>query len=134
MELLRFWLSTAFMGLGGLFAFAMTVGMLRFPDAYTRLHSGTKGLTVGGGLVLTGAAIAAPDLVFALRILLVGVFLLVTNPIATQAIARANYRVERARHHMVLDEYQEFLEADEPVEAEGEVAGAGKLGEAENAD
>lgn len=128
MELLRFWLSTALMGIGGLFAFAMTVGMLRFPDAYTRLHSGTKGLTVGGGLVLVGAAIASPDLVFALRILLVGVFLLITNPIATQAIARANYRVERARHHMVLDEYQEYLESEVGT---GE---AGTLEEAEHAD
>lgn len=98
------------MGLGTLFSFAMTVGMLRFPDAYTRLHAGTKGLTIGGGLILLGAAAYAPSIVFGLRILLVGVFLLITNPIATQSIARANYRVERARHHMVLDEYQEFLD------------------------
>ena len=116
MHSVQYWAHIGLMASGAFFAFAMTIGMLRFPDAYTRLHAGTKGLTIGGGLILMGAALAAPDWVFALRILLVGVFLLITNPIATQAIARANYSVERARHHMVLDEYQEYLEetANEP--------------------
>ena len=100
----------ALIGVGLFFAFAMTVGMLRFPDAYTRLHACTKGLTVGAGLLLVGAALRSPSLVFGLRIALVAVFLFATNPIATHAIARANYFAERARRHMVVDEYAEYLE------------------------
>ena len=98
------------MGLGLFFCFAMAVGMLRFPDAYTRLHAGTKGLTVGAGLLLVGVALRAPSLAFALRAVLVGLFLAITNPIAVHAIARANYRSERARRHMIVDEYAERLE------------------------
>ncbi|AFG38355.1 monovalent cation/H(+) antiporter subunit G [Spirochaeta africana] len=112
MEQVLHWSSVTLMAAGSFFTFAMTIGMLRFPDAYTRLHAGTKGLTIGGGLILIGAALVSPDWVFALRILLVGIFMLITNPIATQAVARANYSVQRARHHMVLDEYQEFLEEE----------------------
>ncbi len=104
-------LAGSFMMTGGLFfCFAMTVGMLRFPDAYTRLHAGTKGLTVGAGLLLLGIGLRSPSLVFALRVVLVALFLLVTNPIAVHAIARANYRSERARRHLVVDEYAEHLD------------------------
>lgn len=109
-ESLRMIVGSSLMGLGLFFCFAMSVGMLRFPDAYTRLHAGTKGLTVGAGLLLVGVAVRAPSLAFAMRALLVGVFLGVTNPIAIHAIARANYRSERARRHLVVDEYAERLE------------------------
>lgn len=98
-----------FMGAGLFFCLAMTVGMLRFPDAYTRLHAGTKGLTVGAGLLLLGIGIRSPSLAFALRVMIVGLFLLITNPIAIHAIARANYRSERVRRHLVVDEYAEHL-------------------------
>ncbi len=103
-------LGSILIGIGLFFTFAMTVGMLRFPDAYTRLHAGTKGLTIGAGLLLVGVAVRAPSAAFALRAILVVVFLLVTNPIAIHAIARANYRSERARRHLVIDEYAESQE------------------------
>ncbi|MFW6357031.1 MAG: monovalent cation/H(+) antiporter subunit G [Spirochaetota bacterium] len=110
LEAIRMIAGSLLMGGGLFFCFAMTVGMLRFPDAYTRLHAGTKGLTVGAGLLLVGVAVRSPSAAFALRALLVGVFLFVTNPIATHAIARANYRSERARRHLVVDEYAESRE------------------------
>lgn len=97
-------------GIGVFFSFAMTVGMIRFPDAYTRLHAGTKGLTIGAGFMLVGSAIMGPSLAHGLKTGLIGVFLLVTNPISIHAVARANYRSERARHRLVIDEYQERME------------------------
>lgn len=111
------WLSGLCLLAGTIFTIGMTIGMLRFPDAYTRLHAGTKGLTIGGGFILLGAALQAPDVFFALRILLVGLFLLLTNPISMQAIARASYRAGQTRQHLILDEYQEFLQdkMDPPV-------------------
>ncbi len=102
-------------GLGLFFSFAMTVGMLRFPDAYTRLHAGTKGLTVGVGLVLAGIAFRSPSALYAIRIAFIAVFLFVTNPIAIHAAARANYRAERARRRLVVDEYAEYLEEKDDV-------------------
>ncbi|MFW5744425.1 MAG: monovalent cation/H(+) antiporter subunit G [bacterium] len=109
-ESARVVVGSVLMGMGLFFCFAMAVGMLRFPDAYTRLHAGTKGLTVGAGLLLVGVALRSPSLAFALRAVLVGLFLAITNPIAVHAIARANYRSERARRHMIVDEYAERLE------------------------
>lgn len=100
-------------GLGTFFAMAMAVAIIRFPDAYTRLHAGTKGLTIGAGFILAGLALIAPDAAHAVRTLLVGMFLMVTNPISTHAVARANYRTEHERHRLVVDEYQEFLEKDD---------------------
>ncbi|MFP4331001.1 MAG: monovalent cation/H(+) antiporter subunit G [Alkalispirochaetaceae bacterium] len=110
MESVRMVAGTLLMGGGLFFFFAMSLGMLRFPDAYTRLHAGTKGLTVGAGLILIGVALRSPTVAFALRALLVGLFLGITNPIAVHAIARANYKSERARRHLVVDEYAERLE------------------------
>ncbi len=101
------------MVLGAFFALAMTVAIIRFPDAYTRLHAGTKGLTIGAGLILAGLALTAPDAAHASRTLLVGLFLIVTNPISTHAVARANYRTEHERHRLVVDDYQEFLDKND---------------------
>ena len=100
-------------GLGVFFAFAMTVAIIRFPDAYTRLHAGTKGLTVGAGLILVGLSLLAPSGAHAARTLLVGIFLIITNPVSTHAVARANYRTEHERHRLVVDDYQDFLEETE---------------------
>lgn len=109
-------ISSLFFLTGSLFALVMTIGMLRFPDAYTRLHAGTKGLTIGAGLLIAGAAIRAPDTAMALRMIVVAVFLMVTNPISTQAIARASYRIERARRHLVVDEYGEVVDSLQDTE------------------
>ena len=112
-QVIRLLAGSLLMGAGLFFCLAMTVGMLRFPDAYTRLHAGTKGLTVGAGLLLLGIAARSPSLAFALRVVLVALFLLITNPIAIHAIARANYRSERARRHLVVDEYAEHLDGSD---------------------
>ena len=109
-------ISALFLATGTLFALAMTLGMMRFPDAYTRLHAGTKGLTIGAGLLILGSAMRAPDAAMALRMIIVAIFLMVTNPISTQAIARASYRIERARRHLVIDEYGEAVDSFQDTE------------------
>ena len=96
------------MGAGVFFSLATAIGMLRFPDAYTRLHAGTKGLTIGVGLVLLGSALSAPSWGHGIKTGLIGLFLLITNPIAMHALARANYRLQRSQLRLVIDEYQEW--------------------------
>lgn len=107
MQLVLRVLSAGFLLIGTVFAGAMAVGMIRFPDAYTRLHAGTKGLTIGAGLLVLGAAMQAPSVSMALRMIVVAVLFMLTNPIASQAIARGAYRIEKARRHLVVDEYAE---------------------------
>lgn len=48
------WISSALLLSGAFFFFAGTVGLLRFPDAYTRLHALTKADNLGLGLTAAG--------------------------------------------------------------------------------
>lgn len=74
-------------------AFILTagIGMLRFPDFYTRLHASSKLVTVGGVGVFGGAAIAFAPLGVTQRVLLTAVFFFLTAPLASYMIARAGY-------------------------------------------
>lgn len=77
---------------GGFFFMAGTVGLLRFPDVYTRLHALTKAENVGLGLVLAGLALQVESITAAGKLL--GIWLLVQIAGASVAhlIARAALR------------------------------------------
>ena len=47
---------------GAVFHFSAGLGMLRMPDAYTRMQAGTKASTLGNMLVLAGLAFYHPEL------------------------------------------------------------------------
>ena len=74
---------TAFLALGGL-------GLLRMPDTYTRIQAGTKATTLGTLLTLLGVACIEPG--WALKLLLIMLFLMFTNPLSSQVLARAAHR------------------------------------------
>ena len=71
-----------FLGLGA-------VGLLRFPDFYTRMHAAGKCDTLGILLVLVGLAILEGPTLTGVKIIFIGVFLFLTSPSATHAIAKA---------------------------------------------
>jgi len=83
------WLAGGLMLLGAAFGLLGAVGVLRFPDLYTRLHAASKAGLVGAGLVLLAAAIALFDAPVALRAMAAIVFLALTTPIAAHLLARA---------------------------------------------
>ena len=72
-----------FLLLGGL-------GLVRMPDVYNRIQAGTKATTLGTLLTLAGAACLHPD--WAIKLLLIGLFLLFTNPLSSQVLAHAAHR------------------------------------------
>ncbi|MBF0219254.1 MAG: monovalent cation/H(+) antiporter subunit G [Gammaproteobacteria bacterium] len=74
---------TAFLFLGG-------VGLVRMPDTYNRIQAGTKTTTLGTLLTLLGVAFIHPDWSF--KLLLIAIFLLFTNPLSSQIMARAIHR------------------------------------------
>lgn len=78
--------------IGALFSALAALGMLRFPDIYTRLHAASKAGPVGAGLILLGVAVASGDLGIALRALLGLAFLLITAPLSAHLLARAALR------------------------------------------
>ena len=53
------WVSAGLVLAGAFFFLAGTVGLLRFPDVYNRLHALTKADNLGLGLVVAGLAIQA---------------------------------------------------------------------------
>jgi multicomponent Na+:H+ antiporter subunit G len=84
--------SITLVSLGILFLLLGAVGILRFPDCYTRMHAAGKCDTLGSLLVVGGLAIHHGMSLESAKILFIAVFILLTSPTATHAIARAALR------------------------------------------
>ena len=77
---------------GAFFYLAGTVGLLRFPDAYTRLHALTKADNLGLALVVLGLMPQADSLLTVLKMVLVWLLVLLSGAAVSQLIARAARR------------------------------------------
>jgi multicomponent Na+:H+ antiporter subunit G len=78
---------------GFFFALSGVVGILRMPDVYTRIQCSSKSITMGALPLLVALAVAeGPITAFGGRALLVALMLLVFNPAAAHALARAAYK------------------------------------------
>ncbi|WP_081285151.1 monovalent cation/H(+) antiporter subunit G [Mycobacterium intracellulare] len=78
---------------GAFFSLSGAIGILRMPDVYTRIQCSSKTITAGALPLLAGLAVAkGPFTEFGSRALLVAVLLLLVNPIAAHALARAAYK------------------------------------------
>ena len=76
--------------LGGLFFFLVgTVGLIRLPDAFTRMHATTKADTLGAGLILLGLILISGFSLTSLKLLIILVFIWITNPTSAHIIAKA---------------------------------------------
>ena len=76
--------------LAGIFFMVVgTVGIIRMPDVYTRLHAAGMTDTMGAGFLLLGMCFQVAPGLITVRLILVYAFLLFTSPIATHALARA---------------------------------------------
>jgi len=80
--------SYLFFGLGLFFMVFGVLGLLRFPDLYTRLHPAGKAGTAGMLSVFIGLILYSGFSLLSLRILLIALFIIVTSPVAAHAIAR----------------------------------------------
>ncbi|PKI11324.1 Na+/H+ antiporter subunit G, partial [Shewanella sp. 11B5] len=69
-------LSSILLFTGGAFFLAGTLGLLRFPDVYTRLHALTKADNVGLGLVVAGLAVQAQSWGTVGKLLLIWAFVM----------------------------------------------------------
>jgi multicomponent Na+:H+ antiporter subunit G len=84
-------LGTAFFAIG-------TLGLLRLPDFFTRIHATGKCDTLGAILVLGGVAAflvitgGKPNALTALKLVSIVAFVLLANPTATHAFARSALR------------------------------------------
>ena len=89
--------SIAAIAAGALFYLAGTVGLLRFPDAYTRLHALTKADNLGLALVVLGLLFQVDGVLAALKLVLVWLLVILSSAAVSQLIARSARRRDAQR-------------------------------------
>ncbi|AKH36731.1 MULTISPECIES: cation:proton antiporter [Nitrosomonas] len=97
--------SIFFLVAGAIFFLAGTIGVLRFPDVYTRLHALAKVDNLGLGFTSIGLLFQAPGLIIALKIILIWLLALVASSTLSFLIARRAMKRRvipwRAREHTI---------------------------------
>lgn len=78
------------------------LGLVRFPDVLTRMHSGTKPQVLGVLLIMIGGAIRLQGWSATWMLLLVAGFQLVTAPVSAHMISRVAYRRRHVRRDLLL--------------------------------
>ncbi|WP_380169452.1 monovalent cation/H(+) antiporter subunit G [Jannaschia sp. R86511] len=91
-ELVQAGLGYALVGLGVALLAVAGLGLLRFPDAYSRLSAVTKAATLGLCLTLLGVLVLDPSWTNAVKVLLAVALQFVTSPVGGFALGRAAYR------------------------------------------
>lgn len=103
------------LAIGVFFNLLAGIGLLRFPDVYTRLHAGTKCTTFGsiflvGSVILIGLKMwytgATDGSVLAIHSIFALIAILLTNPTGAHAIARAAHRSGVAPVRAIVDDLQ----------------------------
>ena len=89
MNLLVDLFSIAAIGAGVFFFLAGTVGLLRFPDALSRLHALTKADNLGLGLVVLGLLPRSESLLAALKLIAIWALVQLAGATAAQLVGRA---------------------------------------------
>lgn len=89
-------LAIIFIATGVFFFVIASIGLLRFPDFYCRMHATGKGDTLGAFLSLTGIAIynlnngfSLAAILVSIKIMFIALFIFIANPTATHAITKA---------------------------------------------
>lgn len=74
---------------GAALAVIGTVGVLRFPDFYTRLHAASVTDTGAATITLVGMALLAPTWLIVFKLAAIWLFLFLTGPTGSHALANA---------------------------------------------
>lgn len=88
------------LGMGLFFFLGTSVGLIRFPDFYSRMHAAGKGDTLSTVLMLTGLAlyhlhhVTIDTVLVSFKIMCIVVFIFITSPTATHAIMDAGFESE----------------------------------------
>jgi len=95
-------ISYVFLIIGGIFFLLGGLGILRMPDTFNRIQAGTKATTLGAFSILVGIAFAQPTWI--LKIAVIIVFIAISNPIGSSAIAKATYKAKNIPTNLVQDD------------------------------
>jgi multicomponent Na+:H+ antiporter subunit G len=76
---------------GALLTIFGAIGVIRFPDVYTRIHAASITDTGGATLIIFGLCLTAGFSAVTLKLLIVWLFLVFTTPVAAHALANAAF-------------------------------------------
>lgn len=112
-------ISIIFLIIGGLFYLLGGLGVLRMPDTFNRIQAGTKATTLGAFALLFGVLLysvsAGMSSEWIFKIILIIVFIAISNPIGSSALAKATYRANGAPDNVVQDDLEELMGGTEDV-------------------
>jgi multicomponent Na+:H+ antiporter subunit G len=74
---------------GGFLCISGALGLLRFPDFYTRMHAASVTDSLATAMILIGLFIQAESWLVQVKLVLVLLFVLLTSPTAGHALAKA---------------------------------------------
>lgn len=105
--------------IGAAFTFLGSLGLVRFPDFYTRLHAPTKATTLGVGCLLIASSIffSVTGQALSLNEILVSVFLFITAPISAHLLAKASLHLRLPSVTPLPDEANEAVASKTPPAA-----------------
>lgn len=106
---------------GAAFALVAAVGVLRFPDLYTRMHAASKAGTLGSGTLLIAMAVQAGESDVVTRAIAGVFFLLLTTPVSAHLLARSAYIIGvKPVAGTAIDDLAEQIKEDETAKLRSE--------------
>lgn len=87
--------------LGVILFFISGLGLLRMPDTLTRMQAATKASTLGSLLVILSVACLMPQ--WTLKLIVLAIFILITNPISSSLLAMTTYKRFKNSIHNTSD-------------------------------
>lgn len=110
-----------FLVAGGLLSVAAGIGLIRFPDALSRMHAATKPQVLGLMLVLVAIALSERSWTALLVLAPIILFQMVTAPVSAHMIGRAAYRAGNVNEdYLYSDELDEAIAQAQAGRAEEE--------------
>lgn len=101
---------------GSVIFFLSALGLIRMPDVYNRIQTGTKATTLGTVLVMIGISLYHPE--WAPKLVILILFILLTNPISSHVVARgAHFSGQKMTDKTIEDALEESGKPDSFDEA-----------------
>jgi multicomponent Na+:H+ antiporter subunit G len=92
--------------LGASLALLAAIGVLRFPDTFSRMQASSKASTLGLACLLAGTALQFPEVAVIVRLGSIAAFVMLTAPLSAHVVARvALHRGTPLWRGTILNEY-----------------------------
>jgi multicomponent Na+:H+ antiporter subunit G len=117
MDVIANYIGNVLLIMGSFFLFSAGLGVLRMPDTYNRIQTGTKATTLGTILILIGLAFLHPA--WSLKLVILIFFVMLTNPVSSHALARASHAIGiHEAEETVIDQLNDDVRPTEDKQSE----------------